>query len=90
MGFPIKLHTIKLGWSIVYIEGSKVVFVSLKIYFVLANSADPDEMPHYAVFHLGLHCLPKYPFRVHKGLMLKYHTMAFICPEVIIQLLTFC
>ena len=26
----------------------------------LANSADPDEMPHYVAFHLGLHCLPKY------------------------------
>ena len=25
--------------------------------FVLANSADPDEMPPYAAFHLGLHCL---------------------------------
>ena len=29
---------------------------------ILANSADPDEMQHYAAFHLGLHCLPKYPF----------------------------
>ena len=28
--------------------------------FVLANSADPNEMSHYATFHLGLHCLPKY------------------------------
>ena len=27
---------------------------------ILAKSADPDEMPHFAVFHLGLHCLPKY------------------------------
>ena len=36
------------------------VFLSLKIVFILANSADPDEMPHYAAFHLGLHCLPKY------------------------------
>ena len=35
------------------------VFFWLKIYFVLVNSADPDEMPHYAAFHLGLHCLPK-------------------------------
>ena len=26
--------------------------------------ADPDEMQHYAAFHLGLHCLPKYPFKV--------------------------
>ena len=30
----------------------------MKIDFVLANSADPDEMPHYAAFHLSLHCLP--------------------------------
>ena len=29
----------------------------------LANSADPDHMQHYAAFHLGLHCLPKYSFR---------------------------
>ena len=27
----------------------------------LANSANPDEMPHNVAFHLGLHCLPKYP-----------------------------
>ena len=36
---------------------------SLKIDFVLANSAYFDEMPHYAAFDLGLHCLPKYRFR---------------------------
>ena len=23
----------------------------------LANSEDPDEMPHNAAFHQGLHCL---------------------------------
>ena len=28
----------------------------------LANSADPGEILHYAAFHLGLHCLPKYLF----------------------------
>ena len=33
------------------------------IVFIIANSADPDERPHYATFHLGLHWLPKYPFR---------------------------
>ena len=27
-----------------------------------AKSVDPDEMPHYAAFHLGLHFLQKYPF----------------------------
>ena len=37
------------------------VFLSLKVVSILANSADPDEMQHYAAFHLGLHCLPKYP-----------------------------
>ena len=26
---------------------------------ILANSAGSDEMPPYAAFHLGLHCLPK-------------------------------
>ena len=25
----------------------------------LANSEDPDEMPHNAAFHLGLHCFAK-------------------------------
>ena len=39
------------------------VFLSLKVVLILANSALPDEMQHYAAFHLGLHCLPKYPFR---------------------------
>ena len=37
--------------SIVYIEGSQEV---LYFFLVLVNSAQPDEMPHYAAFHLGL------------------------------------
>ena len=36
------------------------LFLSLKINFQLANSADPDEMLDGAAFHLGLHCLQKY------------------------------
>ena len=39
------------------------VFFCLKIFFTFTNSVDPDEMPHYAAFHLGLHCLQKYSFR---------------------------
>ena len=35
-----------------------IVFLSLQTNFVLSNSADPDEILHYAAFHLGLHCLP--------------------------------
>ena len=63
MGFSIKFDTDKSGWSIVYIEGLQVTFflklyfLSLKIEFVLANSADPDEMPLYVACHLSLHCL---------------------------------
>ena len=29
---------------------------------ILANSLDPNEMPHYAAFDLGLHCLSEYAF----------------------------
>ena len=56
-------------WTIVHIEGPQVIIskkkfiFSLKIDFVLVNSADTDEMPLHAAFHLGLCCLPKYPFR---------------------------
>ena len=63
------MDTVKSGWSIVYIEGvtgntfQNIVFHSLKNDFVLANSVDPDEMSHYAAFHLGFQCLLKYPFR---------------------------
>ena len=28
--------------------------------FIIANSADPDEMWHSVAFHLGLLCLQKY------------------------------
>ena len=38
------------------------VCLSMKIVFILANSADPDEIQHYAAFHLDLHCLPKYMY----------------------------
>ena len=46
---------------------SRLIFLFLKILFVLANSVDPDEMwhyaafemLHYAAFHLGLHSLPE-------------------------------
>ena len=32
----------------------KIAFHSLKIVFILSNSIEPGEMPHYAVFYLGL------------------------------------
>ena len=64
--FPIKFDTVKPRWTIIYIEGSQViifknlVFLSMKMYLVLAISADPDEMQLHVAFHLCLHCLPKY------------------------------
>ena len=56
----------------VYCEGSKVIISKIKLYFlsegrfVLAFSVDPDEIPHYAAFHLGLYCLPRFTFRSQK------------------------
>ena len=70
MDFPILIITIRMGLCIIHFKGSQVeiskkkyVFQSLTIVFILAKSAGPDEMLHFAAFHLGLHYLPKYPFR---------------------------
>ena len=63
--------------SILYFKGSQVkfliddFFLFLKTVLILANSADPDEMPPDTAFHLGLHCLLKYLFtviQIEKGL----------------------
>ena len=54
------IDAINLEWSIVYFKGSQVLIskqnygFSLKIIFVLANSVDPDEMPHYEAFNPDL------------------------------------
>ena len=40
------------------------ILLSMAIAFILANSVGPDEMPHFAAFHLGLCCLQKQPFRI--------------------------
>ena len=49
-------ETINLRRSIVYIKGSKVIiskqmYISLKIFYVLANDVDPDDMSHSVAFH---------------------------------------
>ena len=47
-----------MRWSIVNSEGSQViVFLSLKIAFVLAKSVDPDEMLYYAAFQFVKVCI---------------------------------
>ena len=42
-----------------------IVFFCLKTFFTSesTNSLYPVEMQHHSAFHLGLHCLLKYPFR---------------------------
>ena len=70
MNFPITINTIRRGLFIIYfkqVTGRNFHMIislqSLIIVSVLANSVDPDEMPHVAAFYLGLHCLPKYHLR---------------------------
>ena len=38
---------------------------------LLANSGDPDQMPHSAASDLGLHCLPVTLLGVSNGLMVN-------------------
>ena len=59
MEVSIHLHTLKSGCFIEYIEGldvinvkEKLYFLSLLIHFVIANSVDPDEMPHIYVVYV--------------------------------------
>ena len=63
MEFPIKFDTVKSGWFIVYLSGHRLYFskkscicFSEDRFCLSIDSADPDEMPHYAAFRLDLHC----------------------------------
>ena len=71
MDFCIHIETV-LKYGIVHCEllGVKarnfwnmLYFCPWRFVLILSNSADPDEMQQYAAFHLGPHCLQKYPFR---------------------------
>ena len=54
MDFPIQIKAIRMGLSIIFLKGLRCSNL---------NNVDPDEVPHnYVAFHLGLHCLLKYPF----------------------------
>ena len=55
MGSSYWYDTINLGCSTVS-RGVRL-YIFKKYFFYLNNSVDPDEMPHYVAFHLGLHCL---------------------------------
>ena len=54
-------HWYILDQSICHFRGIRSI-LSLLFYFLwktlLANSVDPDQMPHYVASDLGMHCLP--------------------------------
>ena len=51
-------------------------FLSLKIVFILLNSADPDQM-HFVAFHIGFHVqVQKVLLHVRRG---PYLTLFFVC-----------
>ena len=48
---------VPLGETICLNEGIDPFSTRNPIMGTMANSEDPDEMPHKAAFHQGLHCL---------------------------------
>ena len=64
----IQMPRIRKNFQFCFLRGCPSKFLlndlllSLKIAFILANSADPDEMPPYVALHQGFHCLLKYLF----------------------------
>ena len=69
--YPVFLSVAKdwrLGFPYIYWYnkyGTKLwcISLSMRVVLILANSVDTDEMQHYAAFHLGLHCLPKFQYK---------------------------
>ena len=55
-------HCYMLDESICHFMGVRSVLSLILFFFLwkilLANYVDPDQMPHYVMSDLGLHCLP--------------------------------
>ena len=64
MEFPIKFDIVKTGCNFQKI----VIFLSLKIDFVLTNSVDLDEMWHFIWVFTGCMITPFWEFLSSKGL----------------------
>ena len=86
MEFPMHVERISMKLYIFCFNGIagqnfyKMMFFlicGLKIDFIFGNSSDPDEMPQYAAFYQGLHCLPKYLFNMFAGIK---NEKGLICP----------
>ena len=69
MDFPIHIDTISMEPSIVYIKGLQVDFSKLWCSSTPEGCVNfnkqcrPRLNTTFRVFHLGLHCLTKYPFK---------------------------
>ena len=59
-----------------------IFFFVQRSFFTFTNSVDPDEMQHYTVFHLSLHCLQKYSFRGFPNTKLTLHLFKKILPGI--------
>ena len=68
LGCPLYLSR---GFKLLFLKRILYYFV-WKSFFTFTNSVDPDEMQHYAAFHLGLHCLQKYSFSNSPSKLLHY------------------
>ena len=66
MDYPIHIVTISMECPFCILRGCQSkflendVFLSLKNVLIITNTADTDEMLHYAAFHLCLHCVSTY------------------------------
>ena len=56
-----------------------IAFCCLKIFFTFTNGVDPDEMQHYAAFHLGLHFCKSTPLQRVYSLHDENFFMIFYC-----------
>ena len=56
------MYWVVKGYNLKKTHTQQLTFLSLKIDSALANSADPNKMPHYMLFYLGLHCYPSMNF----------------------------
>ena len=80
----MQINELKKELSIIYFKGSQVIFPNYGVFLFLktvlnsAKSIDLDKKRHIA-FHLGIHCLQKYPFRgFHNIKGLKYMRKSFL------------
>ena len=74
-----KFGTVMSGWSVLYIEGSEVIFsqkfifLLFKVDFIFANNTDPDEMPIMRHLIWVFTVCQKFP--VYNGLSTRHFTL---------------